>query len=250
MYTAQITATPACNGSRQCGSVRSVGTGPHNGSFLYQNVNATPYRGKRLTYRADVRAEVQGTSVARLLVRVHREDGSTSFRDDMGSRPITAGPWTTYQIDAPIAPDARDIEFGMQLVGEGSAWIDKVALVFGSPQNTSDDREVRALIRNFADLRNIHDGPGIAALYSENGEWSGWNVKRPVRGRQALAMVWGANSTVTVERMIECIDFLGGDVAMIRVTTQYGNPISRHHESFVMVKENGTWYIHAHQSVD
>jgi ketosteroid isomerase-like protein len=185
----------------------------------------------------------------RLLVRIHRENGSTSFRDDMGARPITAGRWTTYQIDAPIASDARDIEFGMQLIGEGSAFIDNISIVFGRAPSQSDDRDIRALIKKFAHLRNAHDGPGVAALYSENGEWFHSDVKNAARGRQALAMLWG-RLPGTVERTIESIDFLGGDVAMIRVTTQYAEPIGRHHESFVVVKENGLWYIHAHQSVD
>jgi len=249
IYAAQTAGSASCNGGSQCGSVRSIGTGAHDLCFLYQVVDATAYRGKRLAYRAAVWADVSGASVARLLVRIHREDGSTSFRDDMGSHPITAGPWSTYEIDAPITADARDIEFGMQLFGEGSAWIDSISLVFGSPQNQADDGDVRALIRKFADFRNAHDGPGVAALYAENGEWFDPYGEAAARGRQALATLWGSVPG-SVGRMIESVDFLGGDVAMVRVTTQYADPIGRHHESFIVVKERGTWYIRAHQSVD
>jgi hypothetical protein len=249
VYAAQTAGSASCNGGKQCGNLRSIGTVPHGFCFLYQIVDATPYRGKLLAYRATVRADVAGTSVARLLVRIHREDGSTSFRDDMGSHPITSGPWALYEIGAPIPSDARDIEFGMQLFGEGSASIDNISLVFGNPQDKADGESIRALIRKFADLRNVHDGPSVAALYSENGEWSGPYGKGAVRGRQALSTLWGSVSGY-VGRTIESVDFLGGDVAMIRATTQYADPIGRHHESFIVVKENGVWYIRAHQSVD
>jgi len=97
-------------------------------SFLYQNVDATKYRGKTLTYRAAVR--VASGNVARLLVHVRRMDCSTGFRDDMGGHPITASGWSSYQLQAPIGPDARDIEFGMQLVGNGAAWIDNITMTF------------------------------------------------------------------------------------------------------------------------
>ena len=100
VYSVQTGDRAACNGGKQCGNIRSVGMAPHKLSFLYQVVDATPYRGKRLTYRADVRASVAGASVAGLIVRIHREDGSTSFRDDMGIHPIVSGPWASYEIDA------------------------------------------------------------------------------------------------------------------------------------------------------
>jgi hypothetical protein len=98
--------------------------------FLYQVIDAAPYRGKKLTYRADVRADVAQGSVVRLLVRVHRTDCSTSFLDDMGNHPIKGGAWSVYEIQAPIAPDARDIEFGIQLMGQGAAWIDNISMTF------------------------------------------------------------------------------------------------------------------------
>jgi hypothetical protein len=77
-----------------------------------------------------VRADVALGSVARLLVRVHRVDCSTSFRDDMADHPITASTWSPYEIQAPIALDARDVEFGLQLIGQGQAWIDNISMTF------------------------------------------------------------------------------------------------------------------------
>jgi hypothetical protein len=67
----------------------------------------------KLSYQAHVRVEAAPGSAARLLVRVHTVDCGTSFRDDMGDHPITASAWGVYEIQAPIAADARDIEFGL-----------------------------------------------------------------------------------------------------------------------------------------
>jgi hypothetical protein len=125
----------SCSDGRQCGVVRDLRDGSSARiAFLYQVINATQYRGKRLTYRAKVRVEAKFGSVARLLVRVHRTDCSTSFRGDMGDHPITAGTWSTYEIRAPIALDARDVEFGMQLVGPGAAWIDGVSMTYSDAE--------------------------------------------------------------------------------------------------------------------
>lgn len=131
VYEAKVVSGASCNGGRQCATVHSIRDDPSvRMCFFYQVVDAAQYRGKRLTYRADVRADVAPGSVARLLVRVHRTDCSTSFRDDMGNKPITAGTWSPYEIQAPIALDARDIEFGMQVFGQGAAWIDNISMTF------------------------------------------------------------------------------------------------------------------------
>jgi hypothetical protein len=134
-YEATTVSGASCSDGRQCGQLRSILQAVREDlstrlGFLYQIIDATPYRGKTLRYQAKVRTDVTAGSVARLLVRIHRTDCSTSFRDDMGNRPITAAGWSTYEIQAPIALDARDIEFGMQLVGHGAAWIDGISLTF------------------------------------------------------------------------------------------------------------------------
>jgi uncharacterized protein (TIGR02246 family) len=249
LYLATTAAGGSCLDGKQCAQVQSIGTTPAGLCFLYQVVDATPYRGKQLAYRAAVRADVTAAGLARLLVRVHRTDGSTSFRDDMGHHPITSGPWSFYEIDAPIAPDARDIEFGLQLFGDGAAWIDKISLAFADPRAQADDRLVRALIEKFAALRNAHDGPAVAALYSEDGEWLGARGQGATRGRTALAQLWGGVSG-RVERTIQSLDFPGPNIAVVHVITQYAEPVGQHHEVFVTVKEDGVWLIRVHQSVD
>jgi hypothetical protein len=134
VYKAEIVSGSACQTGPQCATLFSLRDDPSlRLTFLYQVVDAKQYRGKRLTYRASVRANVGIGSAARLLVRVHRTDCSTSFRDDMGNHPITASTWSSYEIQAPIAMDARDIEFGIQLIGQGQAWIDNISMMFTDP---------------------------------------------------------------------------------------------------------------------
>jgi len=129
----QAIAVPAeqCHSGRQCGSVRSLRADPSVSlSFLYQDLDVTQHRGQTLRYRAFVRVDPGLKGVARLLVRLHRSDCSTTFRDDMGNDPITSGDWAPYELRAPIAEDAHHMEFGMQLIGQGAAWIDQISMEF------------------------------------------------------------------------------------------------------------------------
>jgi len=130
VYEAMIAPANQCHISPQCATVHSLRSDPNARlSFLYQDLDVTPHRGQILSYRAYVR--VDPGSVARLLVRVHRRDCSTTFRDDMGNHPVTSGDWAVYEIRAPIATDAFHVEFGMQLIGQGAAWIDQISMEFG-----------------------------------------------------------------------------------------------------------------------
>jgi hypothetical protein len=131
VYEALIAPANQCHGSQQCATVHSLRSDPSIPlSFLYEDLDASAHLGQTLTYRAFVRIEPRLNGVARLLVRVHRKDCSTTFRDDMGDHPVTSGDWAAYEIHAPIALDAYHIEFGMQLIGPGAAWIDQMSTEF------------------------------------------------------------------------------------------------------------------------
>jgi hypothetical protein len=130
-YSAVTVAADQCHGGQQCATVHFLRPDFSPGSFLMQNLDVTPYRGQILTYRAFVRVDPARKSVARLLVRIHRKDCTTSFRDDMGDHPIVSGDWAVYEIHAPIAMDAYHMEFGIQLFGQGAAWIDQISMKVG-----------------------------------------------------------------------------------------------------------------------
>src|ERR1700733_1218780 len=112
-----------------------------------------------------------------------------------------------------------------------------------------DEVSLRTLIQSFADARNAHDGRTVAAIYSEDGEWMSANGKGIVRGRADLAKMW-SGVTGQVQRTIQSIEFVGPNLAVVRVATQYAEPTGRHNETFLFVKESGEWRIRVHQSVD
>lgn len=128
-FGAEIAPRDKCNAGKQCATVKSTSAFARGKlCILYQIYEADRFRGKSVKFRAAVR--VSGDGYARLLVRIHRLDGSTSFRDDMGDHPIRSGPWAFYEINAPIVLDARDIELGMQYFNEGVATIDQISVTY------------------------------------------------------------------------------------------------------------------------
>ena len=133
IYEAINVPAEQCHGSQQCATVHSLRSDPSLSlTFLYQNMDVTQHRGQTLIYRAFVRVDPSQKGVARLLVRLHRKDCSTAFRDDMGDHPVMSGDWALYEIRAPIAQDAYHMEFGVQLVGTGAVWIDQISMEFKS----------------------------------------------------------------------------------------------------------------------
>jgi transglutaminase-like putative cysteine protease len=95
---------------------------------VLQSIDAAGYRGKRVRFRAAVRADVKGNgNQAMLWLRVDRKEGE-GFFDNMADRPITARGWKHYEIVGDVADDAEQIFFGLLLIGGGSAALDDVSL--------------------------------------------------------------------------------------------------------------------------
>jgi hypothetical protein len=94
--------------------------------MLTQSIDATVHRGKRIRYRAYVRAEVTVPYRVQLRLRVHRPGNRMGFFDNMRERVITSGDWQLYEIEGPVADDATRIVFGCSLLGQGRVWVDAV----------------------------------------------------------------------------------------------------------------------------
>ncbi len=126
------TETPVfCAPSQRCAELSSLNVPPDQIAFLYQVIDVSRHRGRKFRLSAMVRAEVVGSgNVARLIARQHTDDGATRFRDNLGNRPVASSAWTPCEIDGEIAPEARDLEFGLQLVGTGTAKIERISLQF------------------------------------------------------------------------------------------------------------------------
>ncbi|MFL5330074.1 MAG: transglutaminase family protein [Gemmataceae bacterium] len=96
---------------------------------ILQSVDATPFRGKRIRFKAAVRAEVKGDgNQAMLWLRVDRPKDEMGFFDNMADRPIKEKAWKHYEIVGDVAADAETIVVGMMLMGNGTAALDDVSL--------------------------------------------------------------------------------------------------------------------------
>lgn len=106
---------------------------------LMQTLNAEPFRGKRVRFRAAVRTEeLKDDAAAQLWFRVDRESASgqreTGAFDNMQDRPIKSPAWQDYEIVLQVNDDAEKIVMGMFVVGRGKAWIDDASLEIVDPE--------------------------------------------------------------------------------------------------------------------
>lgn len=145
---------------KQCAIIqRETKPEPRQFGNVMQSIDATPFRGKRVRFRAAVRAEVAGEgNQAQLWFRVDRvsEEGtrSTGAFDNMHDRPIKSNEWKHYEIVGDVAEDARIIIVGLLLLGQGKAWIDDASF-----EVVDENVEITARQRSWTAGDGI--GPGL-----------------------------------------------------------------------------------------
>lgn len=112
----------APKGGKLCARMRrDMNNGKLAAAGIVQPVSATAYHGKRVRYRAAVRAEVEGeTNQGQLWLRVDQHK--------IHDRRITSGEWEYYDIEVDVPQDAQYITLGVLIVGQGEVWIDDVSL--------------------------------------------------------------------------------------------------------------------------
>ena len=109
------------------GYLKSKVAKPGGFGTLMQMCNAEEFHGKRVRMSAWVKSE-KVMSWAGLWMRV---DGAVASQplafDNMQSRPIkgTSG-WSQHQVVLDVAPEAKDIAFGILLDGPGAVWLDEM----------------------------------------------------------------------------------------------------------------------------
>ena len=125
-----------CKSGAQCAKLEAYGFAFPEPCFLSQGIDAAAYRGKSFIFRAKLRAEVAAPSIVYLLVRVHtgaeRVPGGAIATTFFEHVPITSEKWSNYAIKGVVDADARDIELGLQILGQGDAWIDDATLRFSN----------------------------------------------------------------------------------------------------------------------
>ena len=118
-YRVTLTSHDAKSG-RYCAEIASTGpAAPGAGGGLEQSFDATPYRGKRVRFRAAVRAAVSfGTgSQAQAWLRVDRTGRQRGYSDFMVDRPIRSAGWQHYEIVADVDEDGETLNIGVSLAG-------------------------------------------------------------------------------------------------------------------------------------
>jgi C-terminal processing protease CtpA/Prc len=148
---------------------------------LMRVVDAAPYRGKRVRFRAAVRIEAPPDSAtssmsdyaAQLWLRVDRPGDKVGFLDNMSDRPITGQAWGSYEIVGKVAADAEKIFLGLLVHGRGRAWISAASfetlgdvVEAGEPPRPLDARGLDNLVaftRLAGDVRYFHPSDQAAA---------------------------------------------------------------------------------------
>lgn len=132
-----LTTEERCKEGKRCGMLTRDPSPWFNASLaLRQRVDAAPYRGKRVRFRAAVRADVRGVgSEAHLYIRADRKGGAgvtwTPTRivfANTHDRPIVDKAWQTRDLEIDVPENADVLGVGLGLAGTGRAWIDDASL--------------------------------------------------------------------------------------------------------------------------
>ncbi|MBX7220913.1 MAG: hypothetical protein K1Y36_13260 [Blastocatellia bacterium] len=130
-YPATISTEKPKTGKQCLVLVRKPDQSPEPNQFanVMQTVDATPYRGKRVRFRAAVRLKAQDfNSRAQLWLRADLPNQKAGFFDNMGDRPIITGTWQSFEIVGDIDPTAEKLNFGVISFGTVSTYLDEVSL--------------------------------------------------------------------------------------------------------------------------
>lgn len=108
------------------GYLRSKVAKPAGFGTLMQLCKGGQFLGKRVRMSAWVKSD-SVASWAGLWMRVDGPDAKMLAFDNMQSRPINGtSEWTQYNIVLDVAPNAKDIAFGILLDGTGAVWLDDI----------------------------------------------------------------------------------------------------------------------------
>jgi hypothetical protein len=127
-YEAEVTTEMPKSGNK-CFLLRHFSDSLDVLGSVMQTIDAKPYRGRMVRFRAAVRAEIMGPrGSAHLWLRVHLPDNCPGFEDMQDLKPIVINNWEYYEIKGRIDKNADIINYGLMLIGNGKAWIDDASL--------------------------------------------------------------------------------------------------------------------------
>ena len=166
-YTARLVFEGVSPGKRAV-EIAGEAQPPAQFGLLRMNFDATPYRGKKIRFRAAVRVEgATAQDRGQLWLRVDLPQQGVGFFDNMGDRPIRTRDWQYFEIVGDVANDAEQIFLGMMLLQKGKAWIsdatfdvlgDATSTIVepGRPMTSLELRNQVAFARLFGYIRYFH----------------------------------------------------------------------------------------------
>jgi erythromycin esterase len=125
-FTATVSTAAPKDGTK-CLQVAFKTGEPAGWYSVMQAVDPTPYRGKKIRVTGWVRTDGSPGAKAGLWVRVDRP-GGMGFFDNMQNRPITSSSWTEAVIEGVVDEDARALNFGCLVTGDGTTWFDAIRI--------------------------------------------------------------------------------------------------------------------------
>lgn len=187
---------------------------------LSQQIDATPYRGRRIRLTAAVRTDAAQAGIVGLWLRVDRTGQRRGFFDNMGDRPIRSAEWADYAIEGDVAGDTERINLGLLLSGSGRAWMDDVRLEDIGPASaaTSPVTAAENLEAAIALLRTHH-------INSASADWD--RIAAEARRRNAAA----TDARDAYESIQYLIDALGERHTMLRMQPAWTRPGAAPRES-------------------
>ena len=84
--------------------------------------------GKRVRYSGYIRTEGVTRGFAGLWWRVDGQAGVLAFDNMQDRGPRGSTEWTRYTVELPVSSEARNINFGLLLPGDGTAWFDDLTI--------------------------------------------------------------------------------------------------------------------------
>ena len=128
-YTFTLDTTKPRSGER---SLKVENIGPEPFGTIYQSVDATPYRGRKIRLAAWIRTEgAAGNRYgAGAGLNLHAMKGGYPVVYAMMRKDAIQGTtdWARYEVSLSVPGEADRIEVGLNLFGPGIAWLDDVAL--------------------------------------------------------------------------------------------------------------------------
>ena len=111
---------------------------------------------------------------------------------------------------------------------------------------TSEETAIRAVIQNFADSRNAHDGTAAAKLYTSDGRYIRADAIT-VKGTIPLRSYWSTQQG-KADREIKSIEFVSSNIAVVRASVAFDFTLGTLTEAYVLVKNADKWEIQLHQA--